>query len=75
MEEVTIHQAKTHFSRLVARAAAGEEIIVRRGSTPVAKIVGYHPPRAPREPGGLEGQIVIGEDFESLPPEFDEYAE
>ena len=41
MDAVSIHEAKAHFSRLVARAEAGEEIIVRRGATPVAKIVAY----------------------------------
>jgi prevent-host-death family protein len=41
MEPVSIHEAKTQFSRLVARAQAGEEIVVRRGATPVAKIVKY----------------------------------
>ena len=44
---VSIHEAKTQFSRLVARAEAGEEIVVRRGGTPVAKIVAYHAPTAP----------------------------
>ena len=52
MDAVSIHEAKTHFSRLVARAEAGEEIVVRRGPTPVAKIVAYHAPtiRACRAP-------------------------
>jgi prevent-host-death family protein len=35
----TVHQAKTHFSRLLKEAEAGEEVIVMRGSKPVAKIV------------------------------------
>lgn len=51
---VTIHEAKTHLSRLIARAEAGEEIIVARGSTPVAKIVPLEPPKPKRrEPGWL----------------------
>jgi prevent-host-death family protein len=70
MDAVSIHEAKTHFSRLVARAEAGEEIIVRRGGTPVAKIVAYRPPTTPRTPGSLKGRIVIAEDFDDLPPEF-----
>ncbi len=41
MAKVEIHEAKTHFSRLVARAEAGEEIVVRRGPKPVAKLVAY----------------------------------
>jgi prevent-host-death family protein len=43
-DRVTIHAAKTHLSALVARAEAGEEIIIARGNTPVAKLVPLHPP-------------------------------
>lgn len=39
---VTIHEAKTHLSRLIAEVEAGKEIIVARGKTPVAKIVGLN---------------------------------
>jgi prevent-host-death family protein len=35
----TVHQAKTHFSRLLKEAEAGKEVIVMRGKKPVAKIV------------------------------------
>ena len=35
----TVHQAKTHLSRLLKEAEAGHEVIVMRGSKPVAKIV------------------------------------
>lgn len=74
MDAVSIHEAKTHFSRLVARAEAGEEIIVRRGATPVAKIVAYHAPTSPRRPGALRGQIDIAEDFDDTPAAFAHYA-
>jgi prevent-host-death family protein len=73
MNAISIHDAKTHFSRLVARAEAGEEIVVRRGAKPVAKIVAYHAPTTPRIPGALKGQIVIGEDFDETLPDFDDY--
>jgi prevent-host-death family protein len=73
MKPVSIHEAKTHFSRLVARAEAGEEIIVRRGSKPVAKLVAYREPTKPRVPGALAGQIHIAADFDDPLPEFDEY--
>jgi prevent-host-death family protein len=73
MDAVSIHEAKTQFSRLVARAEAGEEIVVRRGRTPVAKIVAYHAPTAPRRHGALKRQIVIAEDFDETPAEFAEY--
>ena len=73
MDAVSIHEAKTHFSRLVARAEAGEEIVVRRGMTPVAKIVAYHAPTTPRSPGALKGEISVGEDFDDIPAEFADY--
>ena len=37
--EVNIHEAKTHFSKLLRRVAAGEEIVISRAGQPVAKIV------------------------------------
>lgn len=36
---VTVHQAKTHLSRLLARIEAGEEIVIARGDKPVARLV------------------------------------
>jgi prevent-host-death family protein len=73
MDAVSIDEAKTHFSRLVARAEAGEEIVVRRGSTPVVKIVAYHVRTTPRVPGALKGRIAIADDFDQAPDEFAEY--
>ncbi len=73
MDAVSIHEAKTHFSRLIARAEAGEEIIVRRGATPVAKIVAYHAPKVPRRPGALKDKIRIAEDFDETLPDFADY--
>ncbi len=68
-EIVTIHAAKTHLSRLVARAEAGEEIVIARGSKPVAKLVPIAP-KPKRVFGALRGKFEIGpEFFEPLPPE------
>jgi prevent-host-death family protein len=36
MQTVNVHAAKTHFSRLLDQAAAGEEIIITKGGKPVA---------------------------------------
>jgi len=54
----TVHQAKTHFSRLLKEAEAGQEVIVMRGTKPVAKLVPIEPP-APRGIilGGFEGLV------------------
>jgi prevent-host-death family protein len=73
MNAVSIHEAKTNFSRLVARAESGEEIIVRRGRTPVVKIVAYTPPGKPRSPGRLKGRIALADDFADTPEDFADY--
>jgi len=65
-DEVTIHEAKTHLSRLVQRAHAGEEIVIRRGKVPMAKLVGYERVAVPRTPGRLRGQIEMAADFDDL---------
>lgn len=54
MATVTIHEAKTHLSKLLARVEAGEEIVIARGSTEIAKLVPLAPPAKPRRiPGRL----------------------
>lgn len=67
---VGMYDAKTNFSKLVRRAAAGEEIIVANAGTPIAKIVAYAPPATPRAPGRLRGRIEILPGFDETPPEF-----
>jgi prevent-host-death family protein len=70
MTEVTIHEAKTHFSKLIREVEAGGEVIVKRGNTPVAKLSAYTEPaeaRPARRPGALKGQIWIADDFDELP--------
>ena len=68
-ETVSIHVAKTNLSKLIARAEAGEEIIIARGRKPVAKLVPLAP-KPKRVFGALRGKIAIGpEFFEPLPPE------
>jgi prevent-host-death family protein len=58
-EIVSIHAAKTNLSKLVARAEAGEEIIIARGRTPVAKLTAVAP-KGKRVFGALRGKIAIG---------------
>jgi prevent-host-death family protein len=65
-----LYEAKTSLSRLVDRAAAGEEIILAKGGKPLAKLVPCQKPGQPRQPGGWEGKVRISEDFDApLPPE------
>jgi len=68
MSTVSIHAAKTNLSQLLVRVEAGEEIILARGKTPIAKIIPIQPPTRKRNFGALRGLIEIGPDFfEPLP--------
>ena len=64
---VNIHEAKTHFSRLVERAAAGEEIVISRAGVPMARLMPLATPSAPRRPGAWKGRVSIAADFDELP--------
>lgn len=64
-----IHEAKTHFSRLVERVMRGEEVVIGKAGKPVAKLVPYREDRPPRVPGGWEGRVRISDDFDELPDE------
>ncbi|WP_203337448.1 type II toxin-antitoxin system Phd/YefM family antitoxin [Nocardioides limicola] len=45
MTTVNVHEAKTNLSRLLARVEAGEEIVIARGGTPIARLEPYTQPR------------------------------
>lgn len=68
-KQVNIHEAKTGLSKLVARAEAGEEIVIARAGTPVAKLVALKPGRTPRRLGLLDGKFKIPDDFNRPLPE------
>lgn len=59
LEQVNMHEAKTHLSKLVERAAGGEEIVISRAGKPAAKLVPM-PQAKPgkRKLGGWEGAEV-----------------
>lgn len=63
MDTVTIHAAKTTLSKLIARVEAGEEIMLARGKTPVAKIVPLREPSRERRPGAWRGKVEVGPAF------------
>jgi prevent-host-death family protein len=68
---VNIHAAKTHLSRLVDAAAAGEEIIIARAGKPVARLVPLAAPHAgqKRRLGVLHGKAKIPPDFDAPLPD------
>ena len=73
MATVTIHQAKTNLSKLIARAEAGEEIIIARGKEPVARLTAVEPKSGQRRiAGSMKGKWPPLPDsffFDPLPEE------
>lgn len=67
MAKVTIHEAKTHLSKLLRQVAAGEEVIISRGNEPVAKLVPISRPAKKRIPDLYKGEIWMADDFNELP--------
>jgi len=65
MAQVDVHEAKTHLSRLLERAHAGEEIVIAKRGKPFARLCPLEPPQ-PRKPGLLHG-VVEDSFFEPLP--------
>jgi len=61
MQRVTIHTAKTHLSRLIEAALAGEDVVISRGSTPVVRLVPVI--KQTFQIGVLSGQLGVGPDF------------
>lgn len=68
MDTVNIYDAKTRLSELVQRASEGEEIVIARNGTPVARLVPLSPPEL-RRPGGWEGQVWMSPDYEQADAE------
>ena len=68
METVNIHEAKTHLSRLVERAAKGESFVIARAGKPMVKVTALHAPgpREQRRLGFLKGQIRVPRDFDRM---------
>ena len=59
MRTVNVHEAKTHFSRLIDAAHAGETIVVAKGGKPWARLVPLETPAPRRQPGVLAGQLQL----------------
>ena len=66
---VKLYEAKTHLSSLVERAARGEEFIIAKGDEPMARLIPLAKNATLRAPGGWEGRIYIGDDFDAPLPD------
>lgn len=68
MASVGVHQAKTNLSELLRRAEAGEDIVIRRGDVPVARLVAITSAGGQRL-GYDAGLLAIAEDFDAPLPD------
>lgn len=69
MRTVNIHAAKTHLSRLVEDAAAGEEIVIAKAGKPIARLCPLAEPKPRRKLGILDGKFEVPDDFDTLDEE------
>ncbi|MGH8724131.1 MAG: type II toxin-antitoxin system Phd/YefM family antitoxin [Burkholderiales bacterium] len=69
MEKINVHDAKTHFSRLLERAEKGEEFVIAKAGRPVARLGPLRDKPRKRRLGGLEGKIKVPDDFDAPLPE------
>ncbi len=68
MQTVNIHEAKTHLSRLVEKAAKGEPFVIAKAGKPLVKVTPLDAPAAGqvRRLGFMAGQIAVPEDFDIM---------
>ncbi len=72
MAVFNIHEAKTHFSKLIERVMSGEEVVIAKAGKPVARILPFgSDDTTPRKPGNDKGKVIIKPDFDAPLPEFD----
>ena len=72
MRSKNVTEAKAQLSALLESVENGEEILITRGSKPVAKLVPLIQKNIDRKPGRLKGKIKISSDFDLLSPEIEE---
>jgi len=69
MDPINIHSAKTQLSKLIEAAERGEEIIIARAGTPVARLVALREPKPARVPGSMKGRFEVPDSFFDPLPE------
>ena len=66
---VNIHEAKTHFSKIINQTLNGEEVVVSRGNRPLVKLIPYHEEPGLRKGGQLKGILKVADDFDDPLPD------
>lgn len=69
VKTVNIHEAKTQLSRLIERVERGEEVIIARAGTPVARLLPFSPKGTARQLGMDDGRLEIPDDFDAPLPD------
>lgn len=76
MKSVNVHEAKTHFSALLKKVEAGEEIVIAKAGKPVARLVPAEEPGQRKLGWDRDAKFWIADDFdEYVPEEWREYIE
>ncbi|MEU2677054.1 type II toxin-antitoxin system prevent-host-death family antitoxin [Streptomyces sp. NPDC007107] len=70
--QYNVHEAKTHFSRILQQVETGEEVVISRAGEPIAKVVPLRSKVNRTDYGALRGQIHIQDDFDELPDDIAE---
>lgn len=72
MTTVSVHEAKTHLSRLIERVLAGEEVVIARNKEPVVRLVREVPPKKKPLLGAMKGRLgdIGDEAMAPLPEEY-----
>jgi prevent-host-death family protein len=60
-----MHEAKTHFSALVQRVLAGDQVVIAKAGNPVVQLIPYTRPSKGRTPGSARSLFEINEDFDA----------
>jgi len=69
MQTTNIHEAKTHFSKLLERVSKGEEVIIAKSGTPIARLIPFSPGARKRQFGKDSGLFEVPEDFDAPLPD------
>lgn len=67
--EVNVHEAKTHLSRLLDQALAGEEVIIMRSGRPLVRLLPVATALTPRVLGTAKGMVTMADDFDAPLPD------
>ena len=63
MKTYNVHEAKTHFSAILAMVSAGEQVVIAKAGKPIAIISPHTPVVAERPFGPYQGQVVVEDSF------------